>query len=147
MSRSALVPCLAVVALISVLAVAPMRAADTVKPTTTGRVFELRKYYAVPGKLDALNARFRDHTCALFEKHGMELIGFWTPTEGPEADGNRILVYILAFPSKEAKAASWKAFQSDPDWIKAKAESEKDGKLVEKVESTLMNATDYSAIK
>ena len=116
-------------------------------PAAGGRVYELRTYTASPGKLDALNARFRDHTCALFQKHGMELIGFWTPTEGPEADGNRILVYILAFPSKEAKVASWKAFQSDPDWIKARTESEKDGKLVEKVESTLMNATDYSAIK
>lgn len=147
MSRNALVLGLAVVALSAVFAVAPMRAADTTKPGAAGRVFEMRKYYAPPGKLDALNARFRDHTCALFQKHGMELVGFWTPTEGPEADGNRVLVYILAFPSKEAKAASWKAFQSDPDWIKAKTESEKDGKLVEKVESTLMSATDYSAIK
>jgi hypothetical protein len=147
MSRNAFVFGIAVVALFAVLAVTPMRAADTTRPAASGRIFELRKYYAMPGKLDALNARFRDHTCALFQKHGMELVGFWTPTEDPESDGNRILVYILAFPSKEAKAASWKAFQSDPDWIKARTESEKDGKLVEKVESTLMSATDYSAIK
>ena len=119
--------------------------APTTAPAASGRVFELRKYYAMPGKLDALNARFRNHTCALFQKHGMELIGFWVPSEGPEA--NRVLIYVLAFPSKEAKEASWKGFRADPDWKRAREESEKDGKIVEKVESTLMNATDYSAIK
>jgi hypothetical protein len=147
MSRKVFIFGIAVAGLFAILAVTPMRAAETTKPAASGRVFELRKYYAMPGKLDALNARFRDHTCSLFRKHGMELVGFWMPTQGPEADGDRVLVYILAFPSKEAKAASWKAFQSDPEWIKAKTESEKDGKIVEKVESTLMSATDYSAIK
>jgi hypothetical protein len=133
---------------------APAPAADTpaaavlapaTKPSASGRVFELRKYYAMPGRLDALNTRFRDHTCALFQKHGMELIGFWVPSEGPEA--NKVLIYILAFPSKEAKEAAWKGFRDDPEWKKAREESEKDGKIVEKVESTLMSATDYSAIK
>lgn len=145
MSRSALVLSLAVVALFAVLAVTPMRAADAAKPSEAGRVFEMRKYYAMPGKLDALNARFRDHTTKLFEKHGMQNIGYWMPAEGPEA--GRVLVYLLAYPSKEAKAAAWKGFREDPEWKKARDESEKDGKIVEKIESTILSATDYSAIK
>lgn len=110
-----------------------------------GRYFELRKYYAMPGKLADLDARFRNHTCRLFEKHGMEIIGFWRPTEGPDAD--RTLVYILAYPDKAARDASWKAFQNDPEWKTARDASEKNGKIVEKIESTFMRATDYSAIK
>jgi len=112
---------------------------------TDARVFELRVYYANPGKMEALHARFRDHTNKLFEKHGMTIIAFWSPTDPKEAE--RKLIYVLAFPSKEAADKSWKAFREDPDWIKAKAESEKDGVLVEKVESTYMKATDYSPLK
>jgi hypothetical protein len=112
---------------------------------TDARVFELRTYYANPGKMEALHARFRDHTNKLFEKHGMTIIGFWSPTDPKEAQ--RKLIYILAFPSREAADKSWKAFREDPDWIKAKADSEKDGVLVEKVESVYMKATDYSPIK
>src|SRR5262245_42516417 len=109
------------------------------------RVFEMRTYYAAPGKMKALHARFRDHTCALFKKHGMELIGFWSPTDEKEAE--RKMVYILAFPSKEAADKSWQAFRDDPDWKKARAESEKDGKLVERLESVYLNPTDYSPLK
>lgn len=112
------------------------------------RVFELRTYYAAPGKMAALNARFRNHTNKLFEKHGMTIIGFWTPLVGATEDkGPEKLIYMLAFPSKEAAAKSWKAFQDDPDWKKAKAESEKDGKLVDRVESTYLTPTDYSPLK
>lgn len=121
------------------------RADDKKPPTTDNRVFEMRTYYAAPGKMAALHARFRDHTCKLFEKHGMTLIGFWSPINPKEADQK--MVYILAFPSKEAAAKSWKAFSNDPDWKKAYAESEKDGKLVAKVESVYLNATDYSPVK
>jgi hypothetical protein len=109
------------------------------------RVFEMRTYYAATGKMDALNARFRDHTCKLFKKHGMEIIGFWNPTDAKEAE--KKLVYILAYPSKEAADKSWAAFREDPEWKKALAESEKDGKLVDKVESVYLNPTDYSPIK
>jgi hypothetical protein len=119
-------------------------AADAGKGAS-GRYFEMRTYHAAPGKLDALNARFRDHTVKLFKKHGMESVGYWTPADG-EAAGNT-LVYILAFPSKEAREASWKAFRDDPDWIKAKGDSERDGPLVEKVDSLFLNPTDYSALK
>ena len=109
------------------------------------RCFEMRTYYAASGKMDALNARFRDHTCKLFKKHGMEIVGFWTPTDPKDAD--KKLIYVLAYPSKEAADKSWKGFREDPEWIKAKDESEKDGKLVDKVESVYMNPTDYSPMK
>jgi hypothetical protein len=109
------------------------------------RVFELRTYYAAPGKMSALHARFRDHTCKLFEKHGMTIVGFWSPSKPEEAEQK--LIYILAYPSKEAAEKAWKNFVNDPDWKKAKAESEKDGTLVTKLESVYMNPTDYSPMK
>ena len=109
------------------------------------RFFEMRVYYANPGKMQALHARFRDHTCKLFEKHGMTNIGYWSPTTGENAENT--LVYILAYPSKEARDKSWKSFGDDPDWVKAKADSEKDGALVAKVESRFMTPTEYSSIK
>ncbi len=110
-----------------------------------GRVFELRTYHAAPGKMEALNARFRDHTNKLFRKHGMTIIGFWQPTDPDKA--KTTLIYLLAFPSKEAAAKSWQAFRDDPDWKAAREASEKDGKLVEKVESVYLNPTDYSPLK
>jgi len=110
------------------------------------RVFEMRTYHANEGKLEALNKRFRDHTCELFKKHGMELIGFWTPRE--EKDGKAdTLVYILAYPSREAAKKSWEAFNADPVWQKVKEESHKDGVIVKKVESVFLDPTDYSLIK
>ncbi len=110
------------------------------------RCFELRTYYVAPGKLEALNARFRDHTCALFKKHGMEIVGFWIPTDKEQGAENK-LVYILAHKSREAAKQSWKDFQSDPEWQKVRTESETNGKLTEKIESVFMTATDYSPLK
>lgn len=109
------------------------------------RVFEMRTYYANPGKMEAMHARFKNHTCKLFEKHGMQLIGFWSPTD--EKQAQEVMIYILAYPSKEAADKSWKAFREDPEWLKAKAESEKDGALVKKVESVWLKGTPYSALK
>lgn len=110
------------------------------------RIFELRTYTAAPGKMDALNARFRNHTNKLFEKHGMTIIGFWMPAQQKE-DAEK-LIYILAYPSKEAADKSWKAFRDDPDWKKVVAESEKNGRLLAKPpESVYMNPTDYSPLK
>jgi hypothetical protein len=102
--------------------------------------FEMRTYYAAPGKLDNLLARFREHTTKLFEKHGMVNIGYWVPLTNSE---NK-LIYLLAYPSREARAASWKEFSADPDWQAVAKESEKDGKLVSKVESVFLTATDFS---
>jgi hypothetical protein len=104
------------------------------------RFFEMRTYFAAPGKLEALQARFRNHTLKLFEKHGMTNIGYWAPVENPD---NK-LVYILAYPDREAREKSWKEFMADPDWNAARAESEKNGKLVDKMESVYMKATDFS---
>lgn len=114
--------------------------AASVQAAEDTRCYEMRVYYAPAGKLDDLHARFRNHTVKLFEKHGMTNIGYWTPLENPKNE----LIYVLAYPSREAREASWKAFQADPDWKKAHAESEKNGKLVEKVDSTFLKATDYS---
>lgn len=127
----------------AVLAVAT-RAADSPadKPP---RVFELRVYYAAPGKMKALHARFREHTCKLFEKHGMQLVGFWSPTDARQAEEK--LIYLLAYPSREAAQKSWAGFSADPEWKAAREASEKDGSLVAKVESTYLNPTDYSAMK
>ena len=115
------------------------------KSAKMDRVFELRTYTSHPGRLDALNKRFREHTNRLFEKHGMELIGYWTPASGPEAENT--LIYILAYPSEEARQKSWEGFRADPVWIKARDASERDGKIVLKVESKILSPTDYSPIR
>ena len=110
-----------------------------------GKVYEMRTYTAAEGKFDALNARFRDHTVKLFEKHGITNVGYWVPMDGDKAQNT--LIYILAHKSKDAAAASWKAFGEDPDWKTAREESEKGGKIVQKVESVFLKPVDYSAIK
>jgi len=104
------------------------------------RVYEMRVYYAAPGKLDALNARFRDHTVKLFEKHGITNVGYWMPIDNPQSQ----LIYILAYPNREAREKSWKAFGADPAWQAARKASEENGRLVAKVESKFLEATDYS---
>ena len=105
-------------------------------------VYELRVYHANEGKLDALLARFRDHTVAIFNRHGMKSVAYWTPTDEPLK--GRTLFYILQHPSREAAAANWKAFRDDPEWVKVSTASEVNGKLVEKVDSTYMTLTDFS---
>jgi hypothetical protein len=110
------------------------------------RVYELRTYYAAPGKIEALHARFRDHTLKFFEKHGITVEGFWKPLDPKIAEEK--LVYLLSFPSKEAADQSWKDFREDPGWIKARDESEKDGKLLIKApESLYLVSTDYAPVK
>lgn len=113
---------------------------------STGRVFEMRTYYTLPGRLPNLLARFRDHTTALFEKHGITNIGYWVPAEGQEGASNT-LIYILAHESEAAAKKSFDAFRADPAWVKARTESEKDGKIVDKVVSVMMRGTDFSKLK
>ncbi len=129
--------------LMCLLALIPLAAlsAESRAADKDAAVYEMRVYYANPGKLDALNARFRDHTVKLFEKHGLTNIGYFVPVG--ENKENK-LVYWISAPSKEARDKSFKAFAADPEWKKAAAESEKDGKLVAKIESTFLTATDYS---
>ena len=109
------------------------------------RIFEMRTYTAPEGKLDALNARFRDHTARLFAKHGMVNIGYWIPTDSVRS--RNTIIYILAYPSREAARESWAAFGRDPEWQRVRAESERDGRIVERVQSVFMTPTDYSAIR
>jgi hypothetical protein len=109
-----------------------------------GKIYELRTYTVVPGRMPAMLKRFGDHTTKLFEKHGMENIGYWTP-EGK--DGETKLIYVLAHKSKDAAAKSWDGFRNDPVWIKARDASEADGKIVEKVDSVYMLPTDFSKLK
>ena len=109
------------------------------------RVYELRTYTTHEGKLDELHMRFRNHTSTLFVKHGMTLIGYWTPTDGDEA--NNTLVYLLAHPSRDAAKAAWSDFSKDPEWQKVYAESREDGPLVAKVESVFLQPTDYSPLQ
>lgn len=142
---------LAAIALASFLAVRPGTAAEE-KPATAApaqpaseRVFEMRIYTAAEGKFDAMHARFRDHTSRLFRKHGMEIVAYWVPLDGDKA--RNTLIYVLAYPDRESARRSWEAFSKDPEWQKARAESEKDGKLVAKVESIYMRPTDYSPMK
>ena len=131
-----------IVAACAFSAVVAVQATAASKPKD--RVFEMRTYTAHPGKAEDMHKRFRDHTCKLFKKHGMELVGFWVPQDEKKKD---VLIYILAFPSRDAAKASWKAFQDDPEWKKVYAESHKNGPLVAKVESVFMDPADYSDIK
>lgn len=114
-------------------------------PAGDARVFEMRTYTTHEGKLSSLHARFRNHTTKLFAKHGMTNIGYWTPTDGPLAQNT--LIYILAYPNREAAKRSWDDFRNDPEWKKVREASEADGKIVSKVDSVYLEPTDYSLIK
>jgi hypothetical protein len=118
-----------------------LHAADA-KPA---RVFEIRTYYTLPGRLDALHKRFRDHTRRIFEKHGMTNVGYWVPQDSPAHENT--LIYIISHASREQAKANWAAFIADPEWKKVAEESQKDGKIIEKIDSVFVDATDYSAIK
>lgn len=109
------------------------------------RVYELRTYTANDGKLDDLHARFRDHTLRIFEKHGMENVAYFAPTDDPLAANT--LVYVIAHESRAAAAASWAAFGADPEWIAARDASQVNGPLVARVDSVFMTATDYSPLR
>ena len=123
-----------------------LRAEPPASLAPDSRCFELRTYTSPPGKLEALHARFREHTNALFRKHGMTIVGFWVPSD-PDKGAANTLVYLLAFPDKAARDKAWDAFRADPEWNAVRTASEADGKIVEKVDSLLLTATDYSPIK
>lgn len=116
--------------------------ATTASKNDAKRIFEMRTYTSNEGKLSALHARFRDHTLGLFEKHGMQNIGYWIP-----ADKKNTLVYIVAHNSEESAKASWQNFINDEQWKKAYQASIADGALVANIESVFMQATDYSPIQ
>lgn len=102
-------------------------------------IFELRTYFPNEGKLEPLLRRFRDHTIRIFDRHGIASVGYWVSGE--------TLIYILSHASREAARQNWDAFRADPEWKKVAAESEVDGKLVARIESVFMEATDFSPIE
>ncbi len=112
---------------------------------SANKVFELRTYTAPDGKLPELQARFRDHTMRIFQKHGMTNIGYWVPQDAPAKDNT--LIYIISHASREAAKKSWADFSADPEWKKVSAESQVNGRIVTKVDSVFMDATGYSPIK
>lgn len=128
--------------IITILAAAVFGGVVLASPTM-GEVFELRTYTTNEGKLDNLNARFRDHTLGLFKKHGMESVGYWVPTDVKKSKNT--LIYVISHKSRDAAKASWAAFLADPEWKKVAAESQKDGQILAKrPESVFMNTTKYS---
>ena len=110
-----------------------------------GKVYELRTYTAPEGKLGDLHARFRNHTIRIFNTHGMKSIGYFSPQDAPLSQNT--LIYILEHPSRDEAKKHWAEFQADPEWKKVSEESQKDGRIVSKVESVFMTATDYSPMK
>jgi NIPSNAP len=126
-------------------AVGRVSPAPVAAQTSAGHVYEMRTYTAADGKLSNVNARFRDHTVAIFNRHNMKSIGYWTPLEGPTADTT--LIYILEHPSREAAKKAWADFQADPEWIKVAADSQVNGRLTTKVVSVFADPTDYSPMK
>ncbi len=122
----------------------PARPLAAQTPTApAGVVYELRTYTAAPGKLSNVLARFRDHTTRLFTKHGMVNVGYFTPMDSADGAGTT-LVYVLRHQSRNAAAASWKAFVADTVWKRVAAESEANGPIVAKIASVFISATDFS---
>jgi hypothetical protein len=111
----------------------------------TQRVYELRTYTTLDGKLPDLLARFRNHTTKLFEKHGMKNVGYWVPQDDPLKKNT--LIYIVSHDSREAAKKSWDSFRADPEWVKAREASEKAGPINQKVESVYLDPTDFSGLK
>ena len=109
------------------------------------KVYELRIYTATPGNLENLHARFRDHTIRIFEKHGMGVVGFWSPTAEDERDSQ--LIYVLEHSSRQAADEAWSAFGADPEWREVSASSNANGQILANVERHYMVATDYSPMQ
>ena len=118
---------------------------DDVHAQSGNRIFELRTYTAPDGKLPNLQARFRDHTMRIFEKHGITNIGYWVPQDAPLSENT--LIYIIAHEDRDAAKTSWDSFRNDPEWQRVSRESQVDGRIVSNVESVFMDAADYSPLK
>jgi len=127
----------------SVVGAGVSHSASAAPSVADSRVYELRTYTAHVGKFEAVLARFRDHTTKLFEKQGMVNLGYWVPLDAADGAGQK-LIYLLAHASREAATASWKAFSADPVWKEVRTASEVNGKIVAKVESVFLSATDFS---
>jgi len=107
-------------------------------------VYELRLYHVNEGKMDALKARFGNHTDSIFRRHNMKSIGYWSPEDAPSSQN--LFIYILEHPSRQEAEKNWAAFQADPEWQKVKAESEAHGALVDHIDRYFMDPTSFSAL-
>jgi hypothetical protein len=125
----------------AMLCVNSLRGSNAEKPR---HVYELRLYHVHETKMDALKARFAEHTDAIFKRHNMKSVGYWVPEDAPESQN--LFVYILEHPSRAEAEKNWAAFQADPEWQKVKAESEKNGPLVDKIDHYFMDPTSFSAL-
>jgi hypothetical protein len=101
-------------------------------------------YHANQGKTEALQARFRDHTAAIFKRHNMKSVGYWVPEDAPASQN--LFIHILEHPSRQEAEKNWAAFQADPEWKKVKAQSEAQGPLVDHIHRYFMGPTSYSAL-
>jgi len=142
MNRRTLLQSIPAAALLSATDLAASSSNQPSAMPNSATVYELRIYHVIEGKLPALLARFRDHTIAIFARHNMRTLAFWTPTDDPQKSNT--LIYILVHPSREAADANWKSFRVDPEWISVRDQSEAAGKLVEKIDSTFLSITDFS---
>ena len=124
---------------------ATLLAASVFAQSSKTRVYELRTYHCFDGKLETLKTRFRDHTIEIFKRHGIESVAYWVPQDPEQAKNT--LVYLLVHPSKEEAMKNWAAFSADPEWKKVAADSEKDGKIVQKVDRLFLDPTDFSPLK
>ena len=124
----------------------PAEPAPSPSLKTGGRLYELRTYYANPGKLEDVHKRFRDHTMRIFAKHGMKVENFWGPVYKKDGSENK-LVYLMSFKDRAERDAKWKEFASDPEWQKVSKESDMNGKILEKTESIFLYETDYAPAK
>jgi len=125
---------------------APPEAAPSPSLKSGSRLYEMRTYFAKPGKLEDIHKRFRDHTLRIFSKHGMTVVAFWGPVYKKDGSEDR-LVYLMSFKDRAERDAKWREFATDPEWQKVSKESEANGKLVDKVESVFLYDTDYAPAK
>ncbi len=107
-------------------------------------IYELRIYRTLPGRMPALLARFQNHTLRIWAKHGIQQAGFWTTLVG---ESNHQLTYMVAWASLAERETKWGAFMADPEWIAARADSEKDGQILENVSSQFLAPTAFSSVK
>ena len=106
-------------------------------------IYELRTYEAAPGRLPELHARFRDHTLRIFERHGLDVVGFWTYAHGGWSDR---LVYLMRFDGMAERDRKWAAFSADEEWRRVRAESQREGALTTRIRSDILAPTDYSPL-
>lgn len=107
-------------------------------------IYELRIYHCMPGRLPDLNKRFETITLKLWEKHGIRPVGFWTVLVG---ESNHDLYYLLEWKDLAERERLWNTFMTDPEWLKARAETEKNGPLLTHISNSFLTPTSYSKLR